>query len=98
MSQSAFISKEKFERREAGLNGQYAGGGTHEAVGHPPLDLVPECGEFPGHVDCGQEGVRTIAEDGKKEGGGKPVAEKRGEADPWRGESFYRHEGRLGFG
>ena len=98
VSQSAFIPKEKFERWEAGLDGQDVGGGAHEAIGRPSLDLVPECGELPGHVDCGQEGVRAIAEDGKEEGGGKPVAEERGKADPWRGESLDRHEGRLGFG
>jgi len=96
--QSAFVRKEKFERREAGLNGQDVGGGAHEAVGHPSLDLVPKRGELPGHVDCGREGVRTIAEDGKEERRGKPMAEKGGESDPWRGESFDGHERRLGFG
>jgi len=49
----ALIRKEKLERRQAGLDGQDVGGGTHEAVGHPSLDLVPECGELPSHVDGG---------------------------------------------
>ena len=74
------------------------GGGAHKAVGCPSLDIVPECGELPGHVDSGHEGVRAIAEDGEEEGGGPPVAEEAGEADPRRGESLDRHEGRLGFG
>jgi len=51
VSQSAFIPEEKFERWKAGLNGQDVGGGAHEAIGRPSLDLVPERGEFPGHVD-----------------------------------------------
>ena len=38
VSQSAFISKEKFERWETGLDGQDARGSAHETVGHPPLD------------------------------------------------------------
>jgi len=82
VSQSAFIRKEKFKWREAGLNGQDVGRGAHEAVGHPSLDLVPKCGELSGHVDCGREGVRTIAEDRKEERRGTPVAEEGGEADP----------------
>ena len=98
VSQSALILEEKFERREAGLDGQDVGGGAHEAIGRPSLDLVPERGEFPGHVDRGQKGVRAIAENGKEEAGGKPVAEEGGEADPWRGETFDSHKGSLGFG
>jgi len=98
VSQPAFIRAEEIEWWEAGLDGQGVGGGAHEAIGRPSLDLVPERGELPGHVDCGNKGVGAIAEDGKEEGGGKPVAEEGGEADPWRGESFDRHEGSLGFG
>jgi len=98
VGQSAFIRKKKFERWEAGLDGQDVGGGAHEASGRPYRDLVPECGEVPGHVDCWQKGVGAIAEDGKEEGGCKPVTEERGEADPWRGQSLDHHEGRLGFG
>jgi len=59
---------------------------------------VPEHGELPGHVDRGNKGIRAIAEDGKAEEGGKSVAEERGEANPWTGEWFDRHEGSLGFG
>jgi len=59
---------------------------------------VPERGELAGHVDRGNKGARAIAEDGKEAGGGKPVAEERGEANPWRGESFNCHEGSLGLG
>jgi len=98
VSQSALLRKEKIERREASLNSQDVGGGAHEAVGHPPRDLVPKYGELPGHVDSGREGVRAIAEDGKNDRRGKSVAEKRGVADPGRGESFDPHEARLSFG
>jgi len=62
--QSALVLKEKLEWREAGLDGQDVSGGTREALGCPPLDLMPECGELPSHVDGGQKGVRAIAEDG----------------------------------
>jgi len=93
-----FVHKEKLERREAGLDGQDVGGGTHEAIGRPSLDLGPECGELPRYVDGGQEGVGTVTEDWEEEGGGQSMAEEGREADPWRGESFDRHEGRLGFG
>ena len=96
MSQSAFIREEKFERREAGLDGQDAGGGVHEAVCCPPLDLVPEHGEFSCHVSRGQEYVPAIAQDGEEEGGGQSVAEEWGEAEARRRETFDRHEGRLG--
>jgi len=74
----AFICKEKFERWEVGLDGQDVGGGAHEAIGGPSLDLVPECGQLPGYVDCGEKGVGAIAEEGKEEGGGEPVTEERG--------------------
>ena len=98
VSQPAFIREEEIQRREAGLNGQDVSRGAHEAVGRPSLDLVPERGKLPDHVDCGNKGVRAIAEDGEEEGGGKSVAEERGEAHSWRGEAFDRHEGGLGFG
>jgi len=98
VSQPAFIREKEIEWWKAGLDGQDVGGGAHEAIGRPSLDLVPERGELPGHVDRGNKGVRAIAEDGEEEGGGKPVAEEGGEAEPWRGEPFDRHEGSLGFG
>jgi len=98
VSQPAFVRAEEIELREAGLNGQDVSGGAHEAVGRPSLDLVPECGKFPGHVDRGNKGVRAIAEDGKEEGGAKSVAEVREEANSRRGETFDRHKGSLGFG
>jgi len=98
VSQSAFVRKEKIARWETGLDGPDVGGGAHEAVGRPSLELVPERGELPGDVDRGQKGVLAVAEDGKEEAGGEPVAEERGEADPMRGESFDRHEGSLGLG
>jgi len=66
VSQPAFVREEEIEWREAGLNGQDVGWGAHEAVGRPSLDLVPERGKFPGHVDRGNKGVRAIAEDGKE--------------------------------
>jgi len=49
-------------------------------------------------VDRGNKGVCAIAKDGKEEGGGKPVVEEAGEANPRRGEMLNRHEGCLGFG
>jgi len=98
VSQPAFICEEEIEWREASLNGQDVSGGVHEAVGRPSLDLVPEGGEFPDHMDRGNKGVRDMAEDGKEEGGGESVAEVRGEANSRRGETFDRHEGSLGFG
>ena len=98
MSQPSFIREEEIEWREARLNGHDVGGGAHEAVGRPFLDLMPERGKLPDHVDRGNKGVRAIAEDGKEEGGGKSVAEVRGEANSRRGETLDRHEGSLGFG
>jgi len=98
VSQPALIREEEIEWGEAGFNGQDVGGGAHEAVGRPSLDLVPERGKLPDHVDRWDKGVRAIAEDGKEEGGGQPVAEVRGEADSRRGETFNPHEGSLGLG
>jgi len=83
---------------QAGLDSQDVSRGAHEAIGRPSLDLVPERRELPVHGDCGNKGVRAIAEDGKQEGGGKPVAEEVGEGNPRKGESFDGHEGSLGFG
>ena len=51
--QSLFIREKEIKRREAGLNGQDAGGGAYEAVRCPPLDLVPENGELSCHVTRG---------------------------------------------
>jgi len=98
VSQPAFIREEEIERREAGLNGQDVGRGAHEAVGCQSLDLVPERGKLPDDVDRRNKGIRAIANDGEEEGGGKSVAEVRGEANSRRGETFDRHEGSLGFG
>ena len=70
MSQAAFVLNEKLQRCEAGLDSQDVGRGAPEAIGCPSLDLVPECGELPSHVDGGQEGVRPVAEDREEEGGG----------------------------
>jgi len=92
----AFVHEEKLEWWETGLDGQDVGGGTHEAVGGPPVDFVPEGGELPSHVDGGYEGVCAIAEDGEEDRGGQSVAEVGGEADPGWGESVDRHKGRLG--
>jgi len=96
--ETALISQEKVERRETGLDGQYVDGGAGEAVGRPPLELMPEGGELPGHVGGGHEDVRTVTEDGEEKRGGQPVAQKRREADPWGGEPFDGHEGSLGLG
>jgi len=52
---------------ETGLDGQNISGGAEEAVGRPPLDLVPEDGEFPLHLGCWYKHVRAIAEDGEEE-------------------------------
>ena len=98
MSQAAFVFEEEPEGREAGLDGQDVDGGTHEAVGGPPLNLVPKGGELPSHMDGGREGVRAIAQDGEEEGGGQSMAEERREADPRGGESLDRYETCLGFG
>jgi len=98
VSQPAFVPEEEIKWREAGLNGQYVGGGAHKAVGRPSLDLVPERGKLPGHVDRGNKGVRAIAENGKEEGGSKSLAEVRREANTRKGETLDRHEGSLGFG
>jgi len=53
VGQAALVRKENREWGEAGLDGQDVGGGTREAIGCPSLDLVPECGELPIHVDGG---------------------------------------------
>ena len=95
---AALVLEEERERREPGLNGQYVGGSTHEAISCPSLDLVPESGELPSRVEGGQEGVRAVAEDGEEKGRGQSVAEERREADPWWGETLDRHEGGLGLG
>ena len=63
--QAALVPKEEVEWRETGFDGQDINGGAHEAVGCRSLDLVPEDGELPRHVDGGGEGVRAIAEDGE---------------------------------
>jgi len=55
-------------------------------------------GKFPGHVDGGNEGVRAIAEDGDKKGGGQSMAEERREADPGGRKAFYSNKCRLGLG
>jgi len=96
--QASFVRKQKVKRWEAGLNGQDIRGGQQEAVGYPPLDLVPEHGELPKHVGAGQKDVRTITKDGEEEGGGQPMAEEAGEANPRGGETFDSHEGPLGLG
>ena len=87
MSQPAFVRAEEIELREAGLNGQDVSGGAHEAIGRPSQDFVPECGELPGHVDRGNKDVRAIAEDGKDQVGGQPVAEEGGGGPTLAGES-----------
>jgi len=94
----ALVFQEELARWEAGLDGQHVGGGTHETVGGPPLNLVPKGGELPSHMDGGCEGFCAIAQDGKEEGGGQSVAQERREAYPRRGESLDRHEGCLGLG
>jgi len=98
VGQAALVCKEELERRKAGLNGHHVSGCTHETIGHPFLDLVPECGELPRHVDFRYEGVHAIAVDREEEGGGQPMAEEGGEAYPWGGESFDRHKSCLGLG
>ena len=45
--EAAFVRKEEVKRGETGLDGQNIEGGAGEAVGGPPLDLVPEDGELP---------------------------------------------------
>ena len=96
--QMVFVREEESERREAGLDSQDVRGGRHEAVGRPPLDLVPEHRKLPRHVDGGQEGVGAVAENGEEEGGGYLMTKEGGEADSWWGEAFDRHQGRLGLG
>ena len=96
--QAIFVHKEMLERGEARLDGQDVRGGAGETILGPPLDLVPEGRELPRHMNRGLEGVRPIAEDGEEEGGGQSMTQERQEANSWRGESFNRHEGSLGFG
>jgi len=72
--QAAFVCQEKLEGWEASFNGQDVGGGADKAVGCPSLDLVPEGGELPHHVDGGQENVRAVAKHREEEGGGQSVA------------------------
>ena len=96
--QATLVCEEEPERWEAGLDGQDICSGRHEAIGSPPLDLVPEHGELPNHVGGGHEDVRAVAEDGEEEGGGQSMAGEGREADPTGGEPLNRHEGRLGFG
>ena len=62
--QASFGREEELERWEAGLDGQDIRGGRHEAISCPPLDLVPEHGELPNHVDGGHEDVRAIIRSG----------------------------------
>jgi len=82
VGQAALVRKEKPERRETGLDGQNVCGGTREAIGSPSLDLVPEGGELPNHVDGGQKRVRAAAEDREEERGGQLVAKEGRKADP----------------
>jgi len=96
--QASLVCEEKPEWREAGLDGQDIRRGRHEAIGCPSLDLVPEHGEFPNHVDGRHEDVRAIAEDGEEERVGQSMAEEGRKADPWGGESLKRHECRLRIG
>jgi len=42
VGQAEFVREEDVKRREAGLYGQDVGGGAHEAICCPSLDLVPE--------------------------------------------------------
>ena len=70
VSQAVLVCQEKLKQREAGFDGQDVGGGTHEAVSRPPLDLMPKDGELPSHVDGRYEGVGAIAQDAEEEGGG----------------------------
>jgi len=49
-------------------------------------------------VCSGFESIRAVAEDGKEERGGQPVAQEGGEAHPRRGEPFDGHEGSLRLG
>jgi len=95
--QAALVSEEEVEGRQAGLHGQAVRGGEHKTVGSPSLDLVPEYGQLPGHVNGGQENISAIAEDGEEERGGQSMTEERREADPWGRESLDRHEGCLSF-
>jgi len=69
-----FVREEEVQRWEAGFNGQDVGRSAREAIGCPPLGLVPEGGQFPRHVDGRFEGVGAVAEDWKKEQGGQSVA------------------------
>jgi len=65
--ESTFIPQEEVKWGETGLDGQNISGGAEEAVGCPPLDLVPEDGDLPHHVGRWHKHVRAIAEDGEQE-------------------------------
>jgi len=41
-----FLPQEAVKWVKTGLDGQYIGGGTEETIRGPPLNLVPEGGEF----------------------------------------------------
>jgi len=41
-----FVPPEEVKWGKTGLDGQYIGGGGEETIRGPPLDLVPEGGEF----------------------------------------------------
>jgi len=96
--QVVLVGEEEVNGGEAGLNGQDVRGGAREAIGGPPLDLVPEGRELSRHVYRGLKCIRAVAEDGKEKRGGQTMAQKRGQAHPWRGEPFDGHESSLGFG
>jgi len=53
VSQVALGRKGKLVWWEAGLDGQDVGGGAHEAIRRPSLDLVPEHRQLSTHVDGG---------------------------------------------
>ena len=96
--EATFVPQEEVHWGKTGLAGQYIGGGTEEAIRGPPLDLVPEGGEFSQQVEGGGEDVRAVAEDREEERGGQSAAQKGGKAHPPGGEPFYGHKGSLSFG